>query len=60
MTPQETEADLPVNVWEALEKAWVHNGPAAGSGHWQLRSWESRSAGPSPLGGDHHHSWTGP
>lgn len=32
MTPQETEADLPVNVWEALEKAWVHNGLPRGQG----------------------------
>ena len=26
MTPQETEPDLPVSVWESLAEAWVNSG----------------------------------
>ena len=26
MTPQETEPDLPVNVWESLVETWVDSG----------------------------------
>ena len=29
MTPQETEPDLPVSVWESLAEAWVNSGSTA-------------------------------
>ena len=33
MTPQETELDLAVSVWESLEEAWVDSGLPWGQGH---------------------------
>ena len=33
MTPQETEPDLPVSVWESLAEAWVNSAVPQGQGH---------------------------
>ena len=29
MTPQETDPDLPVSVWESLAEAWIHSGTSS-------------------------------
>ena len=34
VTPQETEPDFPVSVWESLAEAWVNSGLLWGQGHW--------------------------
>ena len=33
VTPQETEPDLPVSVWESLAEVWVDSGLSWGQGH---------------------------
>ena len=33
VTPQETEPDLPVSVWESPAEMWVHSGLLRGQGH---------------------------
>ena len=40
VTPQETEADLPVSVWGSPAEAWVSSGLPWGQGHCQQSSWE--------------------
>ena len=57
VTPQETEADLPVSVQEALVEAWVNSGLPQGQGHWIQQSWEVPLAGISPFEGDHHYPY---
>ena len=42
MTPQETDPDLPVSVWESLADVWVHGGLLWGQGHWEQQSWEAQ------------------
>ena len=51
MTPQETEPDLPVCVWESLAEAWVDHGLPWGQGHLLQQSWEVQCAGIRPFGG---------
>ena len=46
--PQETEPDLPVNVWESLAEVWVDSGLLQGQGHWQQQFLEVQHAGISP------------
>ena len=50
-TPQETEPDLPVNVWESLAEVWVDSGLLQGQGHWQQQFLEVQHAGINPFGG---------
>ena len=49
VTPQETEPDLPVCVWESLAEAWVDHGLPWGQGHLLQQSWEPQHAGVSPF-----------
>ena len=37
VTPEDTEPDLPVYVWEFLVEAWVDSGLLWGQGHWLQR-----------------------
>ena len=53
VTPQETEPDLPVCVWESLAETWVDRGLPWGQGYWLQQSWEVQCAGISPFGGGH-------
>ena len=38
MTPQKSEPDLPVNVWESPAEAWINSCLSQGQGHWQQQS----------------------
>ena len=40
VTPQETKADLLVNVRESLAEVWVDSGLLWGQGHRPQQSWE--------------------
>ena len=55
VTSQETESDLPVNVLESLEEAWVDSGLLWGQRHWLQQSWEPCCAGIGPFAGGHHY-----
>ena len=55
VTPQETESDSPMSVWELLVEAWVNCSLPQGQGHWQQQSWEAWHAGVSPFGGGCHY-----
>ena len=46
MTPQETEPDLPVSIWESPVEVWVSSGLSWGQGHWQQQSWKARACWP--------------
>ena len=54
VTPQETEPDLPVSVWESPAEAWTGSGLPPSQGHWQQQSWEVWHVAISLLGGGHH------
>ena len=54
MTPQGTEPDLSVSVWESLERACVDSGLPQGQGRWQQQSGEAQPADINPLGESHH------
>ena len=51
LTPQKTEPDSPVSVWESLAEAWVNSGLRRGQGHKQQQSGEVQHDGISPFGG---------
>ena len=55
VTPQETDPDLPVRVWESLAEAWVISGLPLGQGHWLQQSWEAWHADISPFKGSQHY-----
>ena len=51
VTPQETEPDLCVCVWESPVEMWVDSGLLCVQGYWQQQSWEACCADLSPFRG---------
>ena len=58
VTPQETEPNSPLNIWESLVEVWVNSGLPRGKRHWLQQSWELWYGGISPFeGGPHDHQY---
>ena len=57
VTPQETEPDLPMSVWESPAEVWVDSGLPWGQAHWLQPSWEGQHAGISSFCGGRHYTY---